>query len=181
MTHLIGNPCKARHHCLTSTVFHDPYLHKSSMVKRFDMKFLLLLLVSLAASVSLPSDVRRIYQNSTRSDVAWVESHKRVAEELADREVLQRTRDPQHEQGLADVSERVETQTNVAQSPIVRLLRYWPLHQATVPERELLRSEPDIEIEMDGNFTVTPPERPASAPPRVRSNGAPLREGAWGE
>lgn len=30
---------------------------------------------------------------------------------------------------------------------------------------QFVRSEPIVDIEEDGNFTVTPPERPASAPP----------------
>jgi hypothetical protein len=30
---------------------------------------------------------------------------------------------------------------------------------------QFVRSEPIMDIEEDGNFTVTPPERPASAPP----------------
>lgn len=40
-----------------------------------------------------------------------------------------------------------------------------PMNSGENGKAQFVRSEPIVDIEEDGNFTVTPPERPASAPP----------------
>lgn len=62
---------------------------------------------------------------------------------------------------------RLQERVNLTENDIMDFALWMNLQRSDLAKEgaNFVRSEPIVDVEEDGNFTVTPPERPASAPP----------------